>query len=73
VADVKAPGGAHAAQHSFLVFHARCFSWNAGLCSARLQAGMCLDSKCPPEGGRYKTIAASRAPAMQRRGHAANA
>ena len=22
-------------------------------CSARLQAGMCLQSKCPPEGGRY--------------------
>jgi hypothetical protein len=23
------------------------------LCSARLQAGICLIPKCPPEGGRY--------------------
>src|SRR5258708_3933492 len=27
-----------------------------GLCSARLQAGMCLIQKCPPEGGRYKNV-----------------
>ena|SRR5258708_34582093 len=27
-----------------------------GLCSARLQAGMCLIPKCPPEGGRYKNV-----------------
>src|ERR1700733_10669883 len=27
-----------------------------GSCSARLQAGICLVPKCPPEGGRYKTV-----------------
>jgi hypothetical protein len=26
------------------------------LCSARLQAGMRLTLKCPPEGGRYKNL-----------------
>jgi hypothetical protein len=25
----------------------------AHFCSARLQAGICMFSKCPPEGGRY--------------------
>ena len=27
-----------------------------GFCSARLQAGMSLNLRCPPEGGRYKIV-----------------
>src|SRR5580704_18162645 len=30
---------------------------DSGSCSARLQAGICLNPGCPPEGGRYKSAA----------------
>src|SRR5713101_4026851 len=34
--------------------------FNGGLCSARLQAGMCSNPQCRPEGRRYKSASRNR-------------